>query len=222
MKNRPNVPDGANPRPFGTSGMSPADPASRAGGMPEASGDSSSGTLADKMRLIALILAFQTFTCLAQTEQEILDQGGLEASRVIDKAYEQLGTTEIFEFPDVGWGTPSASCWGLTVLIRYDPKEAADRFSHIVTSTDKLPLRIYALIGLSLLKPDEPQWRKKLEDPELLNSSVYVMNGDVMYPATVAELLKQIKEGGGYESLLFPSPIPRLYATNHPFTPERK
>ena len=41
--------DGANPRPFGTSGMSPADSASRAGDTPEASGDSSSGTLAQQI-----------------------------------------------------------------------------------------------------------------------------------------------------------------------------
>jgi hypothetical protein len=40
-----------NPCPFGTSGMSPADSASRAGGMPEASGDSSSGTFAKIMSL---------------------------------------------------------------------------------------------------------------------------------------------------------------------------
>ena len=40
--------DGANPRPFGTSVMLPADPAARAGSTPEASGDSSSGTLAIK------------------------------------------------------------------------------------------------------------------------------------------------------------------------------
>ena len=41
--------DGANPRPFGTSGMSPAHSAARAGAMPEASGDSSSGTLGQKL-----------------------------------------------------------------------------------------------------------------------------------------------------------------------------
>jgi hypothetical protein len=42
--------DGANPRPCGTSVMSPADSASRAGDMPEASGDSSSGTFAEYMK----------------------------------------------------------------------------------------------------------------------------------------------------------------------------
>lgn len=46
-KNETEQTDGANPRPCGTSGMSPADSASRAGVMPEASGDSSSGTLAE-------------------------------------------------------------------------------------------------------------------------------------------------------------------------------
>jgi len=44
-KNESEQTDGANPRPFGTSVMLPADPAARAGSTPEASGDSSSGTL---------------------------------------------------------------------------------------------------------------------------------------------------------------------------------
>jgi ribosomal-protein-serine acetyltransferase len=46
--------DGANPRPFGTSVMLPADPAARAGSTPEASGDSSSGTFANYMKIEAI------------------------------------------------------------------------------------------------------------------------------------------------------------------------
>jgi hypothetical protein len=44
--------DGANPRPFGTSVMLPADSAARAGSTPEASGDSSSGTFGKQMSLL--------------------------------------------------------------------------------------------------------------------------------------------------------------------------
>jgi hypothetical protein len=60
--------DGANPRPFGTSVMPPADPASRAGAMPEASADSSSGKLGKQMRphLLSLFLLSSTSCLLGQ------------------------------------------------------------------------------------------------------------------------------------------------------------
>ena len=62
--------DGANPRPFGTSGMSPAHSAARAGAMPEASGDSSSGTFGKETMIYASLSVFGMFGAYVTAESE--------------------------------------------------------------------------------------------------------------------------------------------------------
>src|SRR6478609_5331392 len=122
-----------------------------------------------------------SLSCLGQTEQQILDTGGPESRRVIEKAYEQLASAHMFEFTDVGEGTPSASCWALTVIIRYDREEATERFTNIFTHSDKPFLRLYALLGLHLLNPKNPDWLPTSQPKQFLEQRIWQAGGCMRY-----------------------------------------
>jgi len=163
--------------------------------------------------------------CFAQSEQAILDKGGRDAESVIHKAYEELAETKIFECRDVGWGTPSASCWALTVLVRYAPEDDIRNYFFLIHEDKKnnIALRLYAAIGLQLLYPDNAEVASLLTDKDFLASPLSWASGCTSVPGTVSDVLSTIKnDEGGIKELLFKKPIPPLYKTRHAINPDAK
>ncbi len=87
------------------------------------------------------------------SEEVILKKGGPDAAMIIEKARDILATSQVFASRGIGeGGTPTSSCWALTVIVRYDP--IAKDFLNLLFDSAEFPeQRLYAIAGLITLDP---------------------------------------------------------------------
>lgn len=160
----------------------------------------------------------------AASDQAALDSGGSGAQQVVQSAYLYLASTWIFELPYNVVGKNSASCWALTVLVRYDKEQASKRLAEAFDTSDNVYLKIYALIGLHLITPDESRWEPLRQSNDFLNRRIFVYSPFITPspPITVRELFERLKTQGGYSTLLLKHPLPDRDSVAHPVRPIMK
>lgn len=146
----------------------------------------------------------------AQSETAILQAGGPGAGLIIAKAHDILSNAQVYAVGGVGVaGSPSSSCWALTVVVRYDP--SAKEFLNRLLDNAEPEGRLYAVAGLLLLEPDQKKRFQTVKFVERSEDRVWTLFGCSgllsRFEAQVNDLLEK-----GAKHLLFEK-LPSLYET---------
>lgn len=166
-----------------------------------------------KHLFFAVLICFSLGTLRAELPQEelILKKGGPDAAIIIDKARNTLSLARVFASRGVGEsGVPTASCWALTVIVRYDP-EAKEFFDKLMDSASGYEVKMYAVVGLLELDPTAKARFAKLLAGTFPDQPVHAQFGCMANVSTYGiELYNRLENGTG--SYLFEK-LPSLYQT---------
>jgi hypothetical protein len=149
------------------------------------------------------------------SEEKVLRANGDEAKLVIQKAYSILFRANIFASKGVGiGGTPTASSWALTVIVRYDP-EAVARLETAYRSTYPPVVKLYCLVGVFAL--DQTAGKRLAEDPiavSLMATEINTLDGCIAWARPFGDCLAGVLKGD--TKRYFFEELPSIYKTCDP------
>ena len=169
------------------------------------------------MRFLILLIAAVAVVCTGSIRAElpddeaILKRGEADAAVIIQKAQSILASAQVFASRAIGEaGSPTASCWALTVIVRHDPK-AKEFFNDLYRLAETPEQRLYAIAGLVSVDPSE----KKSFTPDRISKftemTVHTQFGCIGAPSTFGvEAARLLESSAPY--YLF-EVLPSIYRT---------
>lgn len=145
-----------------------------------------------------------------QGETAMLQTGGPSAVRIIAKAHDILSNAQVYAVGGVGVaGSPSSTCWALTVVVRYDP--SAKEFLNRLLDYAEPEGRLYAVAGLLLLEPDQKRRFQTAKFAERSEDRVCAQFGCSSLISRFETQVNRLLEDGA-KHLLFEK-LPSIYET---------
>ncbi len=169
------------------------------------------------MRFLIPLIAAVALVCTGSIRAELPDdeallkRGGADAVVIIQKARSILASVQVFASREIGEaGSPTASCWALTVIVRHD-SEAKEFFNDLYRLGETPEQRLYAIAGLVSVDPMEKK-RFTLDDiSKFTEMTVHTQFGCISARSTFgAELASLLESSAPY--YLFET-LPSIYQT---------
>lgn len=166
--------------------------------------------------LIIIICAALSGFCSVQgelpSEEAILKTGGEDASFIIDKARSLLVSAEVFASGAVGYGgTPTDTCWALSVVVRFDPK-GKEFLTSLYARPSSAVAKLYAAAGLLSLAPgDRKLFNDSLRAAGQREIVIQRMDGCIETRESFGVALSSLLESGP-SPYVYPK-LPSIYRT---------
>lgn len=144
-------------------------------------------------------------------DEAILNRGGADAEVIIQKAQSILASAQVFASRAIGEsGSPTTSCWALTVIVRHDPK-AKEFLNDLYRLAETPEQRLYAITGLISVDPTEKRSFSPDRISKFAEMTVHTQFGCIGTQSTFGVEAARLLEGGA-PSYLFET-LPSIYRT---------